>query len=372
MNLVWTWWGVPGTFAFVAAWCCAIVALRTDPRRTLNQKLSLILILEGVFVAGAIGLLFFFDNPTIVTALVTCAAAALVALPFQYLSFLAVSLDTPLVAPFRSRGATVLLGLASAVAAIFVFANPHLFISELYRPGWAPWNFQYAELGQRGAQLQGIVYLFGLIAAVSAYFRTRKGSIARNRAKWFAIAFGFRDVFVGITQILYPIFRPVPFWGDFVYNPGNAMTYSAYFLLLAYAVMRFQLFNIDLKVKFVLQQSTVGALIIGGFIVGSEVLESFVPVSGTVLNIIVAIAILVVLRPIQRLALSMTDRLMHSVQNTPEYLGVRRLVVYRAALEGVIEDGLVTDKERRILDHLRDDLGISPGEAVALENEIKQ
>jgi len=258
------------------------------------------------------------------------------------------------------------------VAAIFVFANPHLFFSELYRPGWAPWNFQYEELGQRGAQLQGIVYLFGLIAAVSAYFRTRKGSVARNRAKWFAIAFGFRDIFVGITQILYPIFRPVPFWGDFIYNPGNAMAYSAYFLLLAYAVLRFQLFNIDLKVKFALQHSTVGALIIGGFIVGSEVLESLVPVSGTVLNIIVAIAILVMLRPMQLLALRMTNGLMRSVQNTPEYLGVRRLVVYRAALEEVVEDGLVTDKERRILNHLRDDLGISPGEAVALEKELKQ
>ncbi len=372
MNLVWTWWGVPGTFAFVAAWCCAIVSLRTNPRSTLNQKLSLILILEGLFAGGAIGLLFFFDNPIIVTALVTVGAAALVALPFQYLSFLAVSLDTPLVAPFRSRAATVLLGLASTVAAIFVFANPHLFFSELYRPGWAPWNFQYAELGQRGAQLQGIVYLFGLIAAVSAYFRTRKGSVARNRAKWFAIAFGFRDVFVGITQILYPIFRPVPFWGDFVYNPGNAMTYSAYFLLLAYAVMRFQLFNIDLKVKFVLQQSTVGALIIGGFIVGSEVLESFVPVSGVVLNIIVAIAILIVLRPIQRLALRMTNRVMHSVQNTPEYLGLRRLEVYRAALEGAFKDGLITEKERSILDHLRDNLGISQVEAVALEKELSQ
>jgi hypothetical protein len=372
MNLVWTWWGVPGTFAFVAAWCCAIVSLRTNPRRTLNQKLSLILILEGFFAAGTAGALFFFDNPTIVTALVTCGVAAMVALPFQYLSFLAVSLHTPLVAPFRSLAARVLLDLASIVAAIYVFANPHMFISELYRPGWAPWNFQFVDLGQRGAQLQGIVYLFGLIAAVTVYIRARKGSIARNRAKWFAIAFGFRDVFVGITQILYPIFRPVPFWGDFVYNPGQTLAYSAYFLLLAYAVLRFQLFNIDLKVKFILQQSTVGALIIGGFIVGSEVLESFVPVSGTVLNIVVAIAILIVLRPMQRLALRMTNSLMRSVQNTPEYLGVRRLVVYRAALEGAVEDGVITDKERSILDHLRDSLGISPEEGVALEKELSQ
>ncbi len=150
------------------------------------------------------------------------------------------------------------------------------------------------------------------------------------------------------------------------------MAYCASFLLLAYAVLRFQLFNIDLKVKFVLQQSTVGALVIGGFIVGSEVLESFVPVSGTILNIVVAIAILIVLRPMQRLALRMTNSLMRSVQNTPEYLGVRRLVVYRAALEGAVQDGIVTDKERNILDHLRDSLGISHVEAVALEKELQQ
>jgi len=323
-------------------------------------------------VTGSSGSLFFFDNPTMVTALATVGTAAMVALPFAYLSFLAVSLDTPLVAPFRSRAARVLLVLASTVAAIFVFANPHMFISELYRPGWAPWNFQYAELGQLGAQLQGIVYLFGLIAAVTVYIRAREGSVARNRAKWYAIAFGFRDVFVGITQILYPIFRPVPFWGDFIYNPGTALAFCAYILLLAYAVLRFQLFKIDLKVKFALQQSTVGALIIGGFIVGSEVLESFVPVSGTILNIFVAITILVVLRPMQRLALRMTNGLMRSVQNTPGYLDVRRLEVYRAALEGAVQDGIVTDKERGILDQIRDDLGISPGEAVALEKELSQ
>ncbi len=372
MNLVWTWWGVPGTFGFVAAWGCAIVALRTDPKRTLNQKLSLILILEGIYTGGSTGLLFFTDNPTIVTAFVTFATAALAALPLQYLSFIAIALDTPLVAPFRSRAATVLLGLASAVAAIFVFARPELFISELYNPGWAPWNFQFVHIGQWAAQFQGVVYLFGLVAALSVFFRTNKGSVARNRAMWFAIAFGIRDIFVGIVQALYPLIRPVPFWGDFVYNPGTAMTWCAYFLLLAYAVLRFQLFDIDLKVKFVLQQSTVGALIVGGFIVGSEVLESFVPVSGTVLNIIVAVAILIVLRPMQRLALSITDGLMRNVQNTPEYLETRRLEVYRAALEGAFKDGLITEKERSILDHLRDSLGISQVEAVALEKELSQ
>jgi len=51
---------------------------------------------------------------------------------------------------------------------------------------------------------------------------------------------------------------------------------------------------------------------------------------------------------------------------------VRRLEVYRAALEGAFEDGHITDKERSILDHLRDSLGISQVEAVALEKELSQ
>jgi len=371
MNLFWTWWGIPSTFAFVAAWFCAIFALRTDPRRPLNRSLSLILILEGLF-SFMTGILFFFEDPSIVIALVTAGSAAMVALPFQYLCFLAIALDSPLVKLFRSRSAIVLLGISSVLAAVLVFVKPESFFSELYTPGWAPWNFQLVDLGERTLQLLGAVYLFGFVVAMTAFFSARRGSAARNSAMWFAIAFGVRDAYIGLVQLLYPILRPIEFWGDFIFNPGHAVAYFIYFLMLAYAVLRSQLFNIDLKVKFALQQSTAGALIIGGFFVGSEVLESLVPVSGTVLNIIVAIAILVMLRPMQRLALRITDRLMHSVQNTPEYLDVRRLEVYRAALEGAVEDGLVTDGERRILDNLREKLGISSGEAVALENELKQ
>ena len=372
MTFVWTWWGIPGTFAFVAAWCCAVIALRTDPGRILNQRLALILFLEGILAGGQIGLLFYFDNPAIVTALATLGTAAMAALPFQYLSFLAIALRTPLVVPFRSRAAIVLLDLTSTAALVFVVASPDSFISELYKPGWAPWNFRFVEWGQRLVQLQGIVFLFGLVVAATAYFRTRKGSVARNRAKWFVIAFGFRDVYVGIIQILYPFLRPVPVWGDFVYNPGSALAYSVYILLLAYAVLRFQLFAIDLKVKFALQQSTVGALIVGCFMVGSEILEALIPVKGAVLSIIVATLILLLLRPIQRIALRMTNRLMRGVQNTPEYLERRRFDVYRAAWEGIVEDGDVTEEERRVLNRLRDNLEISASDALALEQELRQ
>ncbi len=141
---------------------------------------------------------------------------------------------------------------------------------------------------------------------------------------------------------------------------------------VGYVVLLFQLFDIDLKGKFVLQHSTVTALIAGGFILGSEILESLIPVSGTVLSCFVAIAILVMLRPIQRLALRMADRLMHSARITPEYWEARRLEVNHAALEEVIQDRIVTGQDRRILDRLRDNFEISPGDALALENELEQ
>ena len=88
------------------------------------------------------------------------------------------------------------------------------------------------------------------------------------------------------------------------------------------------------KGKFALQHSTVTALIVGGFIIGSEVLESLIPASGTVLSLFVAIAILVMLRPMQRLALRMADRLLHSVQSTPAYPEIPRLEVYRRRFGG--------------------------------------
>jgi len=80
--------------------------------------------------------------------------------------------------------------------------------------------------------------------------------------------------------------------------------------------------------KFALQHNTVTALIVGGFVVGSEVLESFIPVSGTVLSLFVAVTILVMLRPIQRLALRKVDRLMHNDHSTPAYLELPKLEDY--------------------------------------------
>jgi len=373
MNFVWTWWGVPGTFAFVAAWCCAIVAFRTAPKRELNRRLSLILLLEGAFSAGNIGLLFFFDNQGVVNALATMGMAARFALPFQYLAFLALALESPLVVPFRTPTAKKVLNAASVAAAIFVLARPGLFFSDLYSPGWAPWNFQFVNFGLRAVQLQGVVYLFGLVAALSAYIRTNKGSVARNRAMWFVVAFGLRDIYAGTVQLLYPIIRPVPFWGDFIYNPGQAFFFSGYILLLAYAVLRSQLFDIDLRIRWAIKQSTLAAAVVAIIFLLSEGADRFLSAElGSFVGLVAAAIVVFFLAPLQRLAESVASVAMPNTENTPEYAAHRKMQVYEAAVAEARQEGGISDKERSLLNRLRDSLGISTADADAIERELQE
>jgi hypothetical protein len=368
MGLTWTPWVIAPILALVAAWGAAIILLRTAPDRSLNRRLAFVLFLEGIWLGG--GVFFTIEDPVIFLAIAAVAVGAMAALPFQYLSFLGVSLATPLVAPFRPRIAFALLALASATAGLWVLLFPATFLGDLYSPEWATWNFQFRPAGARIALVHGVASLFGLVAAAAAFLKAKPGTDARSRAKWFMIAFGVRDLFNAVTWTLYPLLRPIPFWGDFVANQGPGIVNVLYVGLMSYGVLRAQLFDIDLKLKFALRQGTVGAVFAGAFFTGSELLERVVPVEGTILGLIVAGSIVLALRPVQRFAETFAGRVMRGVQDTPSYVEGRKHEVYRATLEGTLEDGAITDRERAVLDRLREQLGISREEAELVEREM--
>lgn len=368
MGLTWTAWALPGLLTVVLAWTGVVVVLRTAPHRSLNRRLAVLLFLEGLWLGS--GVFYMIEDPGVAYPVGAVAVAAMATLPFQYLSFLGASLRTPLVRPFRSGTAVLLLGLAGAGAALWVLLSPSSFITELYSPSWATWNFRFRPMGQRAAQVLGVAALFGLIAALHAYRNSSPGSAARNRAKWFAIAFGIRDVYVGVANLLYPVVRDTPLWGDFIYNAGQVSVYLVYLLLLTYGVLRTQLFDIDLKVKFALEQSTVGAFFAGAFFAGDYLLQRIIPVEGVVLGFLASAAIALALRPIQRFAEGFANRVMGDVEDTAEYIRARKHTVYRAALEGAVEDGLISDRERAILRRLREQLDISADTGRELEQEV--
>jgi len=246
------------------------------------------------------------------------------ALPFQYLRFLGVSLETYLLAPFRGRvGGAALVAFGSA-AFLLVLLFPQSFISQPYSPGFAAWNFQLIDRGIAAGQLLGVAGLFGLVTAIHAYLRTPPGSAARDRAKWFAIAFGTRDAYVGVMLTLFSVIRPIEFWGDFVYNSGVALMYLLYMGFLTYGVLRTQLFDLELRIKVAFKWSTVASMIAGAFFVGSEVLESFIPLEGQLLGLVSAGLVVVALRPVQRMAEKVVGRLMPDVNPTPSYINERK------------------------------------------------
>ena len=61
---------------------------------------------------------------------------------------------------------------------------------------------------------------------------------------------------------------------------------------------------------------------------------------------------------------------MRGVRDTPDYLQSRKHEVYRATLEGALEDGAITTRERKILDRLREQLEIPVAVAERLEQEM--
>lgn len=368
--MTWSLWGVPGTLTCLVAWAAAVVVLRTSPGRTVNRRLAGLLFLEGIFLATSVGAIFFVESRTVVGVLSVVSMASLVAVSHQYLAFLGISLQTPLVAPFRSKRAFWILMALGGAAVATVVAQPGAFVSEPYAPGWAPWNFQFVGLGESVTQLHGLVFLYGFLAAVTAYFQVDCCDSNRKKAFWFAAAFGVRDVYAGLTQLLYPVLRPAEFWGDLVYNPGLAVAYLAYVILMSYGVLQAQLFDIDVRIRGVLQRSTVVAVIAGVFFVGSEILEALLPVDDAVLGVVMAGVIVLLLRPLQSVAERVAARIVPGSPASEDALDARKVDVYRAALEGALQDGVVTEREQEVLRRLRRELEISEAEAARIQREM--
>ena len=292
-----------------------------------------------------------------------------VALPLQYLLFLGEALRTPLTSLFRSHRASVLVAVVTIAVSIVALLRPSIYITGIMPSELGHWNYGYRGFGERVVQFYGLVTLFGLAAAIHAFRGPSLGSIARSQAAWFILAFGLRDAYMAFAASLYPVLRPVPLWGDFFYNPGIGLIWAAYIPLLAYAILRYQLFAIDLRLRFALRQGSAGALIATVFLVMSEALESVMNVDGVVAGVLLAMLIAVLLRPAQTVAERIAEGLMPNVRPDHAYIEQRRIAIFRAALESATIDGHVSRDEREMLRRLQSELSLDDGLASRLEGE---
>ncbi|MEJ2516154.1 MAG: hypothetical protein P8102_13180 [Gammaproteobacteria bacterium] len=359
--------GVLGLAAVLLCFALAVTLLRTGLPGSVARKLALLLVVEGLALLTS-GVYFDFLPPELAERLVgsvwdalnfhahTLLDCAMLAL---YPPFLAASLRTKLTRPFSSPRARLVLGLFSA----------GLFVSVISLPYQVGITLLYAMMAS--------LFAFALVASVHAWAATPTG-MARTRAGVFALAFGFRDI---CWFFVYAVGAWIVWGGmnlreetpaylgymDVIYRLGTLL----YVPTIAYGILRTQLFNIDLKLRWTLKQSTLAGIVVAILYVISEGADRFLSAElGDWGGLMAAAVVVFFLAPLQRFAEKVAGAAMPNTTNTPEYVAFRKLQVYESAVAEAMQEEGISAKERALLEHLRNSLGVSEADAEAIEAEL--
>lgn len=284
-----------------------------------------------------------------------------------YLPFLGMTLSSPLVKPLKNpviSNSILYGGMAIALAIPF--------LSEEVRQG----------LGTPFYVIICITLTWGFVAALHTWISA--GSQAeRARARAFTIAFGVRDVLwtASFTYLIWAYYG----WAQQDWqNLANerdiyltlAFSYQAaliiYVPLVAYGVLRTQLFDVDLRIKRGLKRGTVAAAFVATFFVISELAGNYLSNQfGTVLGVLGTGTLVFFLDPLQRAAERVSDAAMPNTVATPEYEAFRKLQVYDSALHAAFEDGHISERQRRVLDSMINTMGIDRHTATRMEDDLR-
>jgi hypothetical protein len=178
---------------------------------------------------------------------------------------------------------------------------------------------------------------------------------------WFAFYFGF---FGGPPDELSTF--------DTILGLSYQLAVILYVPLVAYGVLRVQLFDVDLRIKRTIKRSTIAAAFVATFFIVSESAGNYLSSQfGTVLGVLGTAALIFFLDPIQRAAEKLSDAAMPNTHDTPEYEIFRKLQVYESAVRAALEDGHISDRQRRVLTSMIETMGIDAKVAEALENDSR-
>lgn len=359
--------GILGLVAIAACWSLAVALYRVGTPGSVARILAVLLVVEGFTLATAGFPEFAFDIPDsffeshpmldwFLGLVHHLCDAAMIAL---YPPFLALALNTKLTRPFADKRVRIGLAIVSTV----------LVLGTVFIPSRIGTTLLYSTVT--------LLFVYALVASIHAWSIAKRG-IARERAGIFALAFGLRDI--GWT-LSYGIFAWLmwtqPEWlgmpdigwlGKIVYALGTLLAVP----LIAYGVLRTQLFDIDLKIRWTIKQSTLAGIFVALMFLISEGAAQFLESElGNIAGLLAAAVVMFFLAPLQRFAERVATVAMPNTQNTPEYAAFRKMQVYEAALaEAQHEDG-ISDRERALLVRLRDSLGISASDAQAIEEELQ-
>jgi hypothetical protein len=367
--------GVPGILALVCAWSLAGVVLLTGPGLQRDRLLALLLFVEGGAWGSGAGFLYMTTSASAAWAFQSVFCFMLLALPGTALAF-AGTLPSTFMVQLRSKAGRLVLLFGTLAAEVWYLSNPSDFIGEIVPAWYATWDAALPERTVNAFNIAGLASVVSLFGALTAWRQSERGTWARSQAKAFALAFAVHDIGLFFALVLPGHFLPPPpsgYWTDILVIVGCSGTSLLFVMLLAYGILKVQLFDVDLRIKRGLRRSTIAAVFVFVFLVVEQLVSNYFNGQfGVLLGAVVAGLMLFGLDHIRNFAGKIAHEAMPSVSPTPEYVAYRKLEVYRAAFEGLYADTQLNDKERATLERLRLKLGIQPGDAAALEAEIRE
>lgn len=362
------WLGIPAAFI---AWGFALYVFIVAPPSRGARFLVAMLVVDGFAVITSYyndlyvnPFLASLGLPTMPPVLHQISDWALIAI---YLPFLGMTLNTPLVKPLKHPVVSRVILYGGLGIALLLPFLPDDVRSRFNAPFYA---------------VICVVLAWGFLAAMHAWYIAETDA-QRDRARAFTFAFGVRDVLwtIGFAVNVYYYYKLGDLDKLFDYESDNPWRTIVPFLyelaviiyvpMVAYGVLRVQLFDIDLRLKRTLKRGTVAAAFVATFFVISELAGNYLSSQfGAVIGVLATGALVFFLDPLQRAAERLSNAAMPNTVDTPQYEMFRKLQVYDAALRAAYEDGFIGERERRMLDSMIESMGIDRAAAQQLERDI--
>ncbi len=364
-----TWLVLLGALSATLLFAVAVVVFSGAPTLPTNRAVATLALVDATFMFN--GALFYATDDL-------AAVRAFQIMIFQGigLSFLAY---LNLLSYFRAGGfswlhappARFVLWMLAIPALALPMAFPDAYIGGWQQPSYAPFEVVFGPAANVTIALYSLVALIGLGSAIAARVRAPT-ALMRKQANTYVAAFGARDtVMVFSTFIVVSGVWP----GETGLMVGTTLApllmELLFALLLGYAVLRFQAFDIELRVKLGINRTTLAAIFLAVFfVVGTISSEYLVDRLGFALGGVAAGMLLFAIAPLQRFAERVSNRAMPDVQDTPEYRTRRAKEMYQAAYEGMLVDDHITEKEKDVLAALAQDLGLGPKQVRDIEKAV--
>lgn len=371
----WVWNGLCflGLVVLVFAPAVAALLVKTS-RRVTTLLLAALLTAEGITWGSGIGLIHFMGDRSDAVQAQAIWISGLIALPAIYLLFIA-QLETRLVRWLRPWPVAVAIVAGTIGLEAYWLTHVPLFIPRMVHPGYAVWEAEIGPGGVLALAGVGAASLFAFVASIFAYRRAPKGSLAKQRAKWYIIAFGTHDLFGFAVFLLLPALgAPLPPSGTW-WDAFNMLSIPAVILvfigLLGYGILRTQLFDLDIKIRWTISRGVLAATFIAAFFVVSQVAQNYLTSTyGVLLGGVAAGLLLFAISPLQRVADHLAGRAVPAATGTPEYFAYRKLVVYRSALEEAMAHGGPSARDEAMLSRLARELQVSAEDCARVREDL--